>query len=138
MNAQRALWPCMVAVCICSGCQWVPRSQYAALEAQHQQLAEQSRAQLSEISNLRQHNRAIEDQLAHTEQELAAVVAQGDTDRKRLAAYAAEREYLHQQFLNMSQSGKETIVPATATTPAPIDTRSARGDVVPWTGKKFY
>ena len=54
---------------LASGCGWVPRSQWVAADAQNRSLGEQSRAQLAEIENLKNHQRKIEDKLTEAESE---------------------------------------------------------------------
>ena len=54
-----------------SGC-YVPKSQVVNYETTNRVLAEQNRAQLVEIENLKAHSRQTEDQLIRAEQELAA------------------------------------------------------------------
>ena len=57
-----------VAACAFSGCE---STKVASLESQNRVLAEQSRAQLAEIANLKAHSRKVEDQLISAEQRLA-------------------------------------------------------------------
>ena len=54
-----------------SGCQWAPKSKLVAAQAQGRMLAEQSKAQLAQIENLKIHTRQVEDQLIRAEAELA-------------------------------------------------------------------
>ena len=54
-----------------AGC-YVPKSQLVNYETTNRVLAEQNRAQLVEIENLKAHSRQTEDQLIRAEQELAA------------------------------------------------------------------
>ncbi|MEI8375703.1 MAG: hypothetical protein WCJ35_23015 [Planctomycetota bacterium] len=54
-----------------AGC-YVPKSQLVNFETTNRVLAEQNRAQLVEIENLKAHSRQTEDQLIRAEQELAA------------------------------------------------------------------
>jgi len=54
-----------------AGC-YVPKSQLVNYETTNRVLAEQNRAQLVEIENLKVHSRQTEDQLIRAEQELAA------------------------------------------------------------------
>jgi flagellar motor protein MotB len=72
MSAARdALSFCVVAALAFSGCQTVSQSKYAACQSQNRTLSEQSRAQLSEIENLKIHSRHVEDQLIRAEEDLA-------------------------------------------------------------------
>lgn len=115
-----------------AGCLWAPRSQVTTLEAQNQRLAEEQKAQLAEISNLRAHSREIEDQLLHTEKELSIVEEQSAIDRHRLAAYSKEREYLHQQFADMSRGAAPV---ANATQTAVPQATASRNSAAGWAGK---
>jgi chemotaxis protein MotB len=69
-----------------AGC-YVPKSELVNSETVNRVLAEQNRAQLVEIENLKAHSHQVEDQLIHTEQELAAR-DQADPNRPRLLADA--------------------------------------------------
>ncbi|MGA2618406.1 MAG: hypothetical protein ABSF26_12405 [Thermoguttaceae bacterium] len=62
--------PAACAAILASGC-LVPQSQLANSQAQNRVLAEQNRAQLIEIENLKAHTRQTEDQLIRAERELA-------------------------------------------------------------------
>jgi chemotaxis protein MotB len=67
-NAFRLLVACALASC---GCKMTTQSQFSAVQSQNRMLTEQSKAQLSEIENLKIHSRRVEDQLIHAEDELA-------------------------------------------------------------------
>src|SRR5215471_13086437 len=70
-----------------SGCMFVaPRSQLVALESQNRLLSEQTRAQVSEIENLKTHSRVLEDKVMQAEEQLASLDGQWRADRKRLLA----------------------------------------------------
>ena len=66
-----------------AGCQ-SPR--VASLESQNRILTEQSRAQLSEIANLKAHSRKLEDHLIGTERELATLSQELRSQRQRMAS----------------------------------------------------
>ena len=70
-----------------AGC-YVPKSQVVNYETTNRVLAEQNRAQLVEIENLKAHSRQTEDQLIRAEQELAAR-DQADPNSPRLAGDAS-------------------------------------------------
>ena len=88
-----------------SGC-LVPQSELTTAQSQNRILAEQSRAQLAEIDNLKAHGRDVENQLIRTEQEMAALEEQVDLDRKRLANYKQETTQLHDQFKSAVGAGR--------------------------------
>jgi len=95
-----------------SGCAYVPKTQFNAIETQARILNEQSKAQLAEISNLKTHNRKLEDQLLSAEKELAASQARSDTDRKRVTNFQVEREKVQEQVEGLVRGAKLTgIVP---------------------------
>jgi len=93
-------WGSVFLTCILScGCAIIPRSELAALRTQNRGLAEQNRAQLAEIENLKIHSRNTEDQLMRTEEDLALLEEQLGLDRKQLANYQQERAALRDQCL---------------------------------------
>jgi chemotaxis protein MotB len=69
--ARDALSLCAVVALASCGCQTVSQSKYAACQSQNRTLSEQTRAQLSEIENLKIHSRHVEDQLIRAEEDLA-------------------------------------------------------------------
>lgn len=71
---------------LAAGC-YVPKSQLVNTETTNRVLADQNRAQLVEIENLKVHSRQTEDQLIRAEQELAAR-DQADPNSPRLAGDA--------------------------------------------------
>lgn len=94
------------------GCAYVPKTQFNAVETQARILNEQSKAQLAEISNLKSHNRKLEDQLLSAEKELAAAQTRSDTDRKRVTNFQVEREKVQEQVEGLVRGAKLTgIVP---------------------------
>jgi len=91
------------------GC-FVPQSRFNAVQTQNRVLAEQSRAQLAEIANLKVHSRNVEDQLASTEEKLAVYEEQRGLDRKQLLNYEQERTELHDQLRGMAD-GRLPVTP---------------------------
>jgi predicted nucleic acid-binding Zn-ribbon protein len=59
---------------------------FASLESQNRILTEQSRAQLSEIANLKDHTRKLEDQLIGTERELVDLSRELRAERQRMVS----------------------------------------------------
>ena len=59
------VWPLLLSCC--AGCGWVPQSKFAQVESENRRLSEQTTAQLTEIQNLKQHAREVEDQLLAAE-----------------------------------------------------------------------
>jgi chemotaxis protein MotB len=92
-----------------AGCQWVPKGQLTACEAQYRASSEQSKAQLAEIANLKAHNRAVENQLMKAEQELAAVDERTRSDRSRLSNYESERELIGDELDGLVHSGRHAV-----------------------------
>jgi hypothetical protein len=64
------LWPGALVALAFWGCQASP-TKVATLESQNRALAEQNRAQLAEIENLKIHARGVQDKLLAAEAELA-------------------------------------------------------------------
>lgn len=104
---------CVAAMLLgASGCAYVPKTQFNAVETQARILNEQSKAQLAEISNLKSHNRKLEDQLLSAEKELAAAQTRSDADRKRVTNFQVEREKVQEQVEGLVRGAKLTgIVP---------------------------
>lgn len=63
----------LIAAAVVSGCQFAPKSELLAAETRARSLAEQTKAQLAEIANLKAHSRTLENQLIEAEKELAAL-----------------------------------------------------------------
>ncbi len=96
----------LLTACAALGGCLVPQSELAASQTQNRVLAQQNRAQLAELDNLKTHGRDVENQLIRTEQELAALEEQVDVDRKRLANYKQETSELHDQFKTAVGAGR--------------------------------
>jgi chemotaxis protein MotB len=79
---------CLLA--LADGCAFAPRGELTAAQMQNHMLAEQARAQLVELENVKQHNRQIEDKLIESEEQLAALDQQSQSDRKRIVAMQGE------------------------------------------------
>jgi chemotaxis protein MotB len=58
---------------LAAGCQFAPKSELLAAETKARSLAEQSKAQLAEIANLKAHSRTLENHLIQAEKDLAAL-----------------------------------------------------------------
>jgi chemotaxis protein MotB len=101
----------LAAVVLTTGCQLVPKSQVTECEHKSRALAEQSKAQLAEIANLKAHAKTVENQLMQAEQELALVEERTGLDRKRLSNYERERRQLRGQVDglrgNLSKAGAD-------------------------------
>jgi len=98
---------------VSGGCLFVPATQLATCRSTNQTLAEQNRAQLAEIENLKVHSRNTEDQLIRTEEELATLEEQVGLDRRQLANYRQERSELHEQAKTLL-SGSVHLPPGVA------------------------
>lgn len=68
------------------------------LESENRALLAQTRAQTTEIENLRSHGRKMVDELARTESLLAQKETEAEQHQLLLAAYQRERELVHQQL----------------------------------------
>ena len=93
----------VVTLLLVPGCSWVPKSQLTACQSQQRTLAEQSRAQLAEIANLKVHARRIENQLIDSEQQLAIADEAYKNDRQQLDRYKTERGKLSSDLVGMAR-----------------------------------
>ncbi len=73
------------------GCQYVPKREFVAVQNHNQALVEQSRAQATEIENLKVHARHLSEQLISAEGELAALEQRQDRRWADRGGAAAER-----------------------------------------------
>jgi chemotaxis protein MotB len=94
------LWASALAVL--PGCLLAPRSQLNAANAQNRNLAEQSRAQLAEIDNLKTHSRTLENRVIRSEEQLAVLQERAGLDRQQLEGYQRERDGLYEQFKGLA------------------------------------
>ena len=86
------------------GCQFAPKGQLTACQTQNRSLAEQTKAQLAEIENLKAHNRTVENQLIQAEEELADLDQRTGVDRKQLANFEHERAELRGQVQGLARN----------------------------------
>jgi chemotaxis protein MotB len=84
------------------GCLVVPKTELNSAEVQNRVLAEQSKAQLAEIENLKVHSRELEDRVIRSEKQLALMRERSGLDRKRLETYQSERDGLYDQFRSLA------------------------------------
>ena len=104
MQAVRFLHP-LVLLCTVTalpGCLFAPKTQLSGCQARNRTLAEQNRAQLAEIENLKIHARGVENRLIHTEKELVLLEDEIGLDRRQLAGYQRERATLNEQFQRLA------------------------------------
>ncbi|MBN2579804.1 MAG: OmpA family protein [Pirellulales bacterium] len=87
-----------------AGCLFVPKTSYNEIHSENRVLAEQNRAQETEIGNLRDHARVLEDRLMQTEQQLAIYSEQNGRDRRQLARYEEEHDALYRQYQALARS----------------------------------
>ncbi|MBN1396325.1 MAG: OmpA family protein [Pirellulales bacterium] len=102
MRTSFRLFPCGAVLLFLVGCKCVPDTEWNALQARNSALAEQNRAQLAEIENLRHHGRALEDRLIRNEKQLALLEERANLDREQLDAFRREREGLYDQFQGLA------------------------------------
>ncbi|MDZ7620358.1 MAG: OmpA family protein [Patescibacteria group bacterium] len=81
-----------------SGCLFVPITSYRASETQNRNLTDLTRAQATELENLRVHALTKEDQVLETERSLARMEEEMGVNRHQLDGFRREREQLHRQF----------------------------------------
>ena len=75
----------LLGIAAAPGCGWVPQSKFSSLESQSRILTEQTKAQIAEIENLKNHSRTIEDQLIRAEQQLAQLEKKDTVSNTQLA-----------------------------------------------------
>jgi chemotaxis protein MotB len=93
------------------GCLLAPRTELNAAQTQSRVLAEQSRAQLTEIENLKNHSKTLEDRLVRSEEQLARLQEKAGLEEKQLAGYERERDGLYDQFKSLT-IGRGRLPPA--------------------------
>lgn len=103
MNVRTAFVLLAAGCCALNGCM-VPKTQFDAVESQNQYLREQSRAQIAEIENLRDHTRRTEDQLNSAEQRLGVLDDQLQLNRQQLGNYESERQKLHDEVRGLANA----------------------------------
>ena len=82
----------LAAAGLSTGCQWVPRNQLAAIQAQNRALSEEKKALLAENQNLKSLREKFIDQQADMEQQLAQLDAQVGLESRRVANFRNERD----------------------------------------------
>ena len=95
-----------VAVCLASGCQYLPNGKIAELQTQNESLVEQARAQMAELENLRVHGRRMEGDLRRAEEDLALLDEELAHNRQQLANYQRERDAM------LGVAGRRSGLPA--------------------------
>lgn len=91
------VWALAVFACV-PGCGLNALADLESAQARSRVLAEQNRAQLSEIENLRHHGRQTENDLRSAEQRLVSSEEQLALVRRQLANYQGERSRMHEQM----------------------------------------
>jgi chemotaxis protein MotB len=90
------------AIAVLPGCMFVPKTDLNAAQVQNRSLAEQNKAHLAELDNLKAHNRELEDRLIRNEKQMAMLQERDGLDKKQLETYRREREGLYAQFKELS------------------------------------
>jgi flagellar motor protein MotB len=90
---------------VASGCAWVPRGRFAAVESQNRSLTAVKESLESELANLKSHSRDVEDRLAGAEDELASLESRYGIDRRKIANYRRERNAIRGQLGSLSGGG---------------------------------
>lgn len=70
----------------------VPVTEWNTLQAQNRALAEQNRAQLAQLDNLRDHCRTVEDRMLADEKQLAALQERAGRDRPAFESCRREQD----------------------------------------------
>jgi chemotaxis protein MotB len=102
---------CVVAVATLPGCLLAPRTELNAAQTENHVLAEQNRAQLVEIEELKTHGKTLEERLVRSEQQLARSQERAGLEETQLASYERERDGLYDQFKTLSL-GRGRLPPA--------------------------
>jgi chemotaxis protein MotB len=95
----------------CAGCLVAPKSQLLDCQTQNRVLAEQNRAQLAEIDNLKVHCNLTEDKLARAEEDLALLERRVGMDTTRLVVYQQEHSELNEQVQDLLGGGLRAKLP---------------------------
>lgn len=90
------------AVAVLPGCMIAPRTKLNAANTKNRNLAEQNRAQLAEIENLKTHSRTLEDRVIRSENQLAVLQERAGLDRQQLEGFRRERDGLYEQFKGLA------------------------------------
>ena len=107
----------MLAASLRGGCRGAtrlpgrPQDRAERFPAQNRALAEQNRAQLEEIENLKTHNRTVEDRLIRSDEQLAVLQERTSLDHRQLEGYQRERDGLYEQFQSLA-AGRGRMPPA--------------------------
>lgn len=96
----------LIGLAATAGCQFVPKNKLTAVESRMRALDEQSRAQLAEIANLKNHSRQVENQLMQTERDLANAEERHHIDRQRMVNYDRERDQVDKQFRGLVRGAR--------------------------------
>ena len=94
-----------------SGCLFVPKAELTDCQVRNRALAEQHRAQLAEIENLKVHNRNTEDRLMRTEEDLAVLEERLGASKNQLVNYEREHSALQEQLQGLAASGRTARIP---------------------------
>ncbi|MEN6458420.1 MAG: hypothetical protein ABFC63_05775 [Thermoguttaceae bacterium] len=88
----RSCWILIVLAASLPGCTMVPVTEWNTLQAQNRALAEQNRAQLAQLDNLRDHCRTVEDRMLADEKQLAALQERAGRDRPAFESCRREQD----------------------------------------------
>ncbi|MEN6407277.1 MAG: OmpA family protein [Thermoguttaceae bacterium] len=101
----KAFWSLLVGLPIAlltlSGCM-ATQTELNVAEAQNRALAEQNRAQLAEIDNLKAHARTLENRVIRSEDQVAKLQDRIKLDHQQMDGYQRERDQLYDQFQGLA------------------------------------
>ncbi len=100
MKGSASTWLLIAALAL-PGCV-VPKSQLNVAVTENRALAEQKRAQLAEIENIRNHSRALEDRVIRSEEQAAQLQEQLELAQGQIDNYEKERGQLYGHFKSMA------------------------------------
>jgi chemotaxis protein MotB len=102
MKASLGLFLFVASASLLPGCSLFSMTELNSAQVQNRSLAEQSKAQLAEIENLKAHNRDLEARVIRSEKQAANLQDRVSLDQKQMEGYERERNELYGQFKEMA------------------------------------
>jgi chemotaxis protein MotB len=102
MKTPLGLFLFVASASLLPGCMFAPRTELNALQVQNRVLAEQNKAQLAELDNLKAHSQDLENRVIRSEKQAANLQERASLDKRQLEGYERERDGLYDQFKDMA------------------------------------
>lgn len=128
LHLVRVLLACAPVLSACGGCTLISTSELGTLRTESRVLADQNRAQLTEIENLKSHCRDVENQLVSREEDIALLENQLERNRRQIANFQREREELNSSVLATLRRDDGRIAPLSEETESRLCILSERSD----------